>query len=290
MNAHISSQSARALPAFSNNDELCHDTGGITWNIESSGTGPICLLLHGTGSSLHSWRPIMPMLAEHFRVIAIDLPGHANTITPAGADYSLPGMALAINQFLDENHLLPEIGVGHSAGAALLAQMDLQRKQKLGRIVSINGALVPLKGMASVVFSPIARAAVSSDFLGSVFAHRLRNPYLVEKLLSNTGSRISQESQQTYQSLCNDSKHVAGALRMMANWELHRLYPKLSQLQTPVQLIAASNDRMISLRDAYQLRNKLPNASLHIVPRLGHLAHEENPKLIADLIINGAMP
>jgi magnesium chelatase accessory protein len=52
------------------------ESGGLRWHVQRCGTGPVCLLIHGTGASTHSFRDLMPLLATHFDVIAIDLPGH----------------------------------------------------------------------------------------------------------------------------------------------------------------------------------------------------------------------
>jgi pimeloyl-ACP methyl ester carboxylesterase len=40
-----------------------------------SGAGAPLVLLHGIGSSRQAWDPVIPALAEHFDVLAVDLPG-----------------------------------------------------------------------------------------------------------------------------------------------------------------------------------------------------------------------
>ena len=48
----------------------------MRWHVQTMGSGPVALLLHGTGASTHSWRNVMPLLAQRFQVVALDLPGH----------------------------------------------------------------------------------------------------------------------------------------------------------------------------------------------------------------------
>ncbi|MDZ4273486.1 MAG: alpha/beta hydrolase, partial [Erythrobacter sp.] len=55
------------------------ESGGARWHVQRMGTGTPLLLLHGTGASVHSWRDLMPILAQSHEVIAIDLPRHAFT-------------------------------------------------------------------------------------------------------------------------------------------------------------------------------------------------------------------
>jgi magnesium chelatase accessory protein len=70
----------------------------------------------------------------------------------------------------------------------------------------------------------------------------------------------------------------------MANWKLEPLLHDLPRLTTALVLVAAANDRSILPEVAQQVREILPNAVIERLPGLGHLAHEEQPQLIADLI------
>ena len=74
----------------------------------------------------------------------------------------------------------------------------------------------------------------------------------------------------------------------MANWGLEPLLHDLPRLTTALVLVAASNDRSISPGVARQVREICPQAVIERVPGLGHLAHEEQPQLIADLIVKHA--
>ena len=56
----------------------------------------VLLLIHGTGAATHSWRGLMPLLARHHHIVAIDLPGHAFTEMPTRWPLSLPRMAQAV--------------------------------------------------------------------------------------------------------------------------------------------------------------------------------------------------
>ncbi len=247
----------------------------------------MCLLLHGTGASTHSWNKLVPMLAEQRRVIALDLPGHGRYRSSQQTDYSLPGMASSILRLIHQEQRLFDqeiIGIGHSAGAAILAQMSLQEPGTLSRLFSLNGAMVPLNGLARITFSPIARASANTRLLTGLFARRLQDPSVFERLLRQTGSTLDADSMHAYQRLCADPAHVKGALRMMAAWQLERLYPQLHRLTLPVHLMAAARDRMIAPREACRLHQAIAGSTLDILEGLGHLAHEESPTDVARFI------
>ena len=48
----------------------------VRFHVQVAGSGPVLLLLHGTGASTHSWRKLLPLLHEQFTVVVPDLPGH----------------------------------------------------------------------------------------------------------------------------------------------------------------------------------------------------------------------
>ena len=259
--------------------------GGLDWHVQTMGSGPTLLLLHGTGASTHSWRGLLPLLARDFTVVAPDLPGHGFTTSPIANRLSLPGMAALTAELLAKLGVVPVASVGHSAGAAILIRMSLDRQlPRPQSIVSINGALFPFEGFAGQFFSPIAKALALNPFVPRLLAWRAGNRPTVTRVLADTGSKISQTELDTYARLFQSPAHVAAALGMMANWDLKPLVADLPHLAATLTLIAAGNDRAVSSDDAFRVRKLLPSAHVEYVRGLGHLAHEEDPGLIAALV------
>lgn len=262
--------------------------GGIDWHVQQMGQGQPLLLVHGTGATTHSWRGLMPLLAKHFAVIAPDLPGHGFTALPAQHRMSLPGMAHLLGDLLQVLEVRPEIAVGHSAGAAILARMCLDGVIAPRCLISLNGALLPLGGVPGRLFSPLARLLASSSFAAQLFAWRAGDRNMVQRLLRGTGSSIDPEGAELYLRLARNPGHVAGALAMMANWDLQGLARDLPKLKTQLVLVAGSNDRTIPSSDAYRLHALMPRTEVVRLSGLGHLAHEEEAALVADLIADRA--
>lgn len=262
---------------------------GLRWHVQFAGAGPVCLLLHGTGASTHSFRDLLPQLATTFTVIAPDLPGHGFTERPRElAGLSLPGMAAGVAALLDELTLSPKLAVGHSAGAAILCRMCLDRRIAPGLLVSLNGALLPLSGFKHPAITPFIRPFVSSDWLSRWFARRLESQGEVERLLQGTGSQLDARGLQLYSRLVRAPAHAGAALAMMGVWDVRPLEREMAALATPLRLIVGANDRMILPGEALRVRRLLPQAEVTQLPGLGHLAHEEQPALLAQLIIDAA--
>jgi magnesium chelatase accessory protein len=258
--------------------------GGMRWHVQVLGAGPAVLLVHGTGAATHSWRDLAPMLAERFTVIAPDLPGHGFSDCPPAHLLSLPAMAQGLASLLGALGQQPLLVAGHSAGAAILARMCLDQMIAPFALVSLNGALLPLTGLPGHVFAPAARFLAALPGVPRLFARRALDRSLVERLLRDTGSVIDARGTDLYASLVSRPGHVAATLGMMAKWDLRPLERDLPLLATRLVLVAGGNDRTIPPDDARRIRALVPGAVLHVLPGLGHLAHEERPADVAALI------
>ncbi len=262
---------------------------------------PLILLLHGTGASTHSWRGLAPLLVAHADVVAIDLPGHAFTSMPAGGAnsdlLSLPGMASTVAKLLQAMNLQPHLIVGHSAGAAVGVRMALDRQsapQQPGRaelkaVIGLNAALLPLGGLAGQLFSPVAKLMASSSLVPRYFASRAGDAKVLQRLIDSTGSKLDAEGLRCYAHLVSSPGHAAGALGMMANWDLDALAYALPRLKTPLHLMVGTRDGTVPPAQAERVIARLPAGLPHSLLKLeglGHLAHEEQPAMVAEWVLD----
>lgn len=272
------------------------EAAGLRWHLQTleppARAAPTVWLLHGTGASTHSWRGLLPRLAPHFRVVAIDLPGHGFTGMPATVQgdgpMSLPGMARAVAALMHARGALPDILIGHSAGVAVAVRMCIDGLVAPRCILGINGALVPLGGLAGQFFAPVAKVMAAAPFVPRLFAWRASDPQVLRRLLDSTGSTLDATGMALYAQLIRNPGHAAGALAMMANWDLPGLQRALPRLETPLALVVGSNDRTVPPAQAAEVIARLPQHPLtrvSILEKLGHLAHEERPELVEALVL-----
>jgi magnesium chelatase accessory protein len=263
--------------------------GGIRWHVQIAGSGPTLLLLHGTGAATHSWRDMLTPLAAHFTVIAPDLPGHGFTAQPDRPGMTLPGMAVLVAALLKTLEITPDFTAGHSAGAAILAQMSLDNLLAPRNIIALNGAMLPLAmhGVAAPLIGPVAKFLAANPLIPYIFSWQAADDAVIKRLLASTGSVIDTAGEKFYARLARRPGHAGAALTMMAGWNLPVFTARLPNLKTPLILITAANDRSIPPADALRVQNLLPTTRVISLPALGHLAHEEDPgqltKLITDL-------
>ena len=263
---------------------------GLDWHVQHFGVSslpadaPQVLLIHGTGSSSHSWRDVAPRLAQHCHVLSMDLPGHGFTSMPSPAEQSLPSMARKLSALLKAVQFSPQLVIGHSAGAAVAARMALDKSISPSAIISLNGAFVGFGGLAGQLFSPIARLLSTGSFASRFFAWQAQDPSIVDKLVRSTGSVLDPAGMRLYAQLVRNPGHVAGALAMMAHWDLVPLERELPLLEIPMWLVAAENDLTVPPSQATQVARLLQKPRRVQWPMLGHLAHEESPVQCASLV------
>ena len=214
------------------------EAGGLRWHVQRIGRGPTLLLIHGTGAATHSWRDMAPLLASRFTILAPDLPGHGFTDPMPSSSLSLSGIARALNALLRRLEFAPDVAVGHSAGAAILARMCIDRTIAPKLLVGLNAALLPLGGMAGHFFPPMAKLLFLNPLAPRLFAWSADRA-AVASLLRGTGSTIDRAGVDFYARLMANYGHVAGALGMMANWDLETLARDLSKMPVPMALIVA---------------------------------------------------
>lgn len=259
--------------------------GDTDWHVQVVGEGPDLLLLHGTGASTHSWAGLMPLLSKHFRVIVPDLPGHGFSRPASALGLSIPGMARSLSALLEALDARPRIVAGHSAGAPILVQMSLDGLLAPERIVSINGAFMPFKGLAAHLFPPIAKALIWNPFIPQAVAWTASDLNAVRRLIGGTGSTINDESLGLYHRLFQCPSHVRSTINMMARWDLAPVVQKLPKLSVPVVVVSGGRDATVPPSDQDAIARELPKAEVISFPDLGHLAHEEDPGSIANLFL-----
>ena len=103
-------------------------------------------------------------------------------------------------------------------------------------------------------------------------------------LVRCTGSHIEPDGVAFYERLLTNSKHVEGAITMMANWDLEALKRDLPRVRFPVLLVHGENDAAIPLSAAKHASGLISGATVMSLAGLGHLAHEERPSEVAEII------
>jgi pimeloyl-ACP methyl ester carboxylesterase len=126
---------------------------GISLHAVEAGSGPLMVLVSGWPQTWYSWRKIMPQLARHFRVIAIDLPGLGDSDFPK-AGYDTGSISLHLDAVLDAFDTRDCLLVTHDVGAWVGYAYAARRPERVRRLVLIDAAIPGLSPPEVYRFAP----------------------------------------------------------------------------------------------------------------------------------------
>lgn len=106
----------------------------MSLHVESTGSGPPLVVLHGWAMHSGLWMPALPKLASRFRVHLVDLPGHGHS--PPIEPYTLPGIAAAIAAHFASLPEPPTV-LGWSLGGAVALQWALDQPDAVAKLVLV---------------------------------------------------------------------------------------------------------------------------------------------------------
>ena len=111
----------------------------------SAGEGDSLICVHGLGATKASFLPTVAALADHHRVIAMDLPGFGDSDKPIAAAYDAPYFASAVEALLDELGIERAHLIGNSMGGRVSIEMGLLRPERTVKIALLSPVLAWLR-------------------------------------------------------------------------------------------------------------------------------------------------
>jgi len=111
----------------------CDGPGGLA--IWQEGSGPSLVLIHGVGLRAEAWAAVMPALARHFTVHAVDMPGHGGSALGGAA--TLADYSRAISALID-TLAGPVVVAGHSMGAMIALELAAGMPGRIAGVAALN--------------------------------------------------------------------------------------------------------------------------------------------------------
>jgi pimeloyl-ACP methyl ester carboxylesterase len=135
-----SGQVLNDVPEFSGS-EFKHrmvEAADVRFHIVEAGQGPTVVLVAGFPQSCYAWRRVMPLLAKHFKVIAVDLPGQGDSEKPANG-YDTLTTSKRLQALLDTLGEERYVYVGHDVGSWVGYAHAHQFQHKLRGVALLDG-------------------------------------------------------------------------------------------------------------------------------------------------------
>jgi pimeloyl-ACP methyl ester carboxylesterase len=247
---------------------------GIRLHVRDTGprNAPVVILLHGLGSSLHTWEPWAEALSVHFRVIRYDLPGFGLTGADPSGDYS-DARSIAVLAALMDALSVPRASlVGNSMGGKLAWQFAAEHPDRVVKLV-----LISPDGYASPGFEYGKKAEV--PVVARLLPYTLPTFMLRMNITPAYGDplRLTEATVTRYRDLMLAPGVRRALLDRTAQVMLRPPEPMLRRIHAPALLVWGEKDRLIPFSNAQDYLKVMPDARLVSFPDLGHVPQEEDP-------------
>jgi pimeloyl-ACP methyl ester carboxylesterase len=249
------------------------EVSGLRLHVRQSGPAdaPVLLLLHGFGSSLHTWDDWARALPE-YRVIRLDLPGFGLTGPDPTGDYSDKRSVQVLASLLDTLNVGRATVVGHSLGGRVAWQFAASHPERTAKLV-----LVSPDGFASPGFEYGKAPAVPAVLnLMRYVLPKFMLKMNLEPGYANPAAMTDALLQRYYDLML--APGVRGAiLDRLGQTVLQDPVPTLSRIAAPVLLLWGEQDAMIPFTNSADYQRVLPDSAVVSLPGVGHLVQEEAP-------------
>jgi len=132
---------------------LSVEIAGVKLHYLTAGHGTPLILLHGYAETSLMWKPIIPLLAERFTVIAPDLPGIGDSSIPAqGLD--MKSAAISIHDLAKSLGVQKAEVVGHDIGLMVAYAYAAQFPAEVTKLVLMDAFLPGVAGWEAVYNDP----------------------------------------------------------------------------------------------------------------------------------------
>jgi pimeloyl-ACP methyl ester carboxylesterase len=252
---------------------------GLRLHVRDTGdkNAPALILLHGFGSSLHTWDAWSEQLEKQYRVIRLDLPGAGLTgpdTSNATGDYSDARSFIVLQALLDQLGLAKASFIGNSIGGRIAWGFAAKHPERVNKLV-----LIAPDGFASPGFD-YGKAPNVPAVLG-LMRYTLPKALLKMNLEPAYGDpkNLNDQTVNRYY----DMMLVPGArdamIERMRQIMLSDPTPILKTIIAPTLLVWGDKDAMIPISNAQDYLRAMPNSRLVSLDGVGHVPHEEAPAI-----------
>ncbi|MER5378717.1 alpha/beta fold hydrolase [Streptomyces sp. NBC_00647] len=258
----------------------------VTLSYARVGAGEPLLLLHGIGHHRQAWDPVIPILAAERDVIAVDLPGFgASPALPEGLTHDLATVVPVLGALCEALEIERPHVAGNSLGGLLALELG---REKLVRSVT---ALSP-----AGFWSPVERRYAFGVLLAMRQAARRMPLPVIERLSRSAAGRTvltstiyARPGRRSPDAVVAETLALAHAEGFTETLRAGTTVQFTDDIPTlPVTVAWGTRDRLLVRRQGVRAKQIIPRARLVRLPGCGHVPMNDDPALVARVILDGS--
>jgi 2-succinyl-6-hydroxy-2,4-cyclohexadiene-1-carboxylate synthase len=257
----------------------------IAYNVETVGTGPPVVLLHGFTGSRTTWQQLTAALGHHFTCVIPDHIGHGLSGAPRALErYQMRRVVDDLVEVVRASGYERAAWLGYSMGGRTALQVAVHRPEAVSALI-LEGASPGLADDAERADRRAADDALAerieaegvdwfADYWGAL-------PLWDTQASLNPVIRVALRQQRMAQRAVG----LANSLRGMGAGAQEAVWDRLGEVRIPVQLIAGDLDEKYTAI-AREMAVALPNATIELIEDAGHAAHLEQADAFAAVVLD----
>jgi pimeloyl-ACP methyl ester carboxylesterase len=262
--------------------------GGVKLHYLKAGQGPAVILLHGYTQTSRMWRPIMPLLAEKFTVVAPDLPGIGDSEIPkTGLDMKLA--AISIHGLAKSLGIEKARVVGHDIGLMVAYAYAAQFPGETEKLAVMDAFLPGVAGWEDVYNNPgIWHFRFNGPTPEALVRGRERTyfDYFWNDFAADKNHSLPEADRIAY------TAAYARPGRMHAGWEYFvsfqqaaKDFAELSKTKLTMPVLAIGGEKANGTVLGEQMKLVATNATMVVLKDCGHWVLEEKPKETTEALV-----
>jgi 4,5:9,10-diseco-3-hydroxy-5,9,17-trioxoandrosta-1(10),2-diene-4-oate hydrolase len=250
--------------------------------------GSPVIFIHGIGQYIETWLPSFGVLAEKYRVYAVDLLGHGRTDKPLNVSYKIEDLAQFVKDFMTTLGIERAHVVGHSLGGAIGTRLTLVHPAVVDKLVLVNSGGLGKEGtmVLRIISVPILGEVLTrpSRSGSANFAKLIvHDPAVMTDELIEQAYQMSllPSIQKSFLKVLRDNVNLFGQKKSMYSPNVQGL-PSITK---PVLVIWGRQDQVLPVAHAEVAKKSLPNVRVQIFDNCGHFPMLEHTKPVNELLL-----
>jgi pimeloyl-ACP methyl ester carboxylesterase len=258
----------------------------VTLSYRRQGSGEPLLLLHGIGHHRQVWDPVLPALAAERDVIAVDLPGCGESpALPDGMAHDLPTMNTVLAALCEALEIERPHVAGNSLGGLLA--LDLARARLVRSVTALSPAGFWNDVERRYAFTVLMTMRQIAQRMPVPVVEALARPAIGRTLLTST--IYARPGRRSPEAVVAETLALARAQGFSETLRSGRSVQFTDDIVgTPVTVAWGNRDRLLIPRQGVRAKTVIPRARLVRLPGCGHVPMNDDPALVARVLLDGS--